>query len=71
MIFVALSAWKTRQGDGTRQAAGIWKSTSLAVLFGRSGERTREKHGLVSKASDMHGYAEGMKVSLRPTEFYG
>jgi hypothetical protein len=67
LAFVASYAWKTRQGKRSGQL-GLWKSTSLAVLFGGLDERIREEHGTVNKINEMQQRAEGLKVSLRQTE---
>lgn len=67
LAFVALSAWKTRRRR-TTQETGLWKSTSLAVLFGGLDEAVRQKHGTINHTKMMQAHAEELKVSLQPTE---
>jgi hypothetical protein len=64
IVFLAVTIWKTRKSTRSRRH-GVWKSSSLATLFGGLGEEARHGSGIVEKKSDMERRAKELNVSLK------
>jgi len=68
IIFLAVTMWRTRKSKRGSREHGVWKSSSLAILFGGLGEEARYESGMVEKKSEMERRAKTLNVSLKPCE---
>jgi hypothetical protein len=67
-VFLAATMWQTRESGPRARQCGVWKSSSLAVLFGGLGGGWRGGNGGIEKPSDMERRAMEMRVALRPRD---
>jgi hypothetical protein len=69
LAFLALTAWTTRETNKQHaRSIGIWKSSTLAVLFGGLSEDVRHMSGPLEKKRQMEACAKDFKVSLISAE---
>jgi hypothetical protein len=69
LAFLALTAWTTRKTNKQHaRSIGIWKSSTLAILFGGLSEDVRYMSRPLEKKSQMEACAKDFKVSLRSAE---
>lgn len=69
LAFLAMTAWTTRETNKQHaRSIGIWKSSTLAVLFGGLKEDVRRMCGPLERKSQMEACAEEFKVSLISAE---
>ena len=67
MILLVTTICKTWRSGERGRRYGVWKSSSLAVLFSSLQEEARGSEAL-EKNSDMELHAKELKVSLRPVD---
>lgn len=65
IIFLATTIWTTQRSERSARQHGVWKSSSLAILFGGLEEEVRQGCGTMETKSDMDLRAKELKVSLR------
>lgn len=65
VVFLLMTIWNTSRLR--TEKPGIWKSSSLAVLFSGVEEEGRQESGVLEKKSDMERRAKEMRVSLKAT----
>jgi hypothetical protein len=68
IMFLGLTISKTRLSYRLGRAKGVWKSSSLAVLFAGLHEELRQECGALEKKSKIRHCAENLNVELRSTE---
>ena len=68
IVFLAVTIWRTRKNKRGSREHGVWKSLSLATLFGGLGEEARYESGMVEKKSELERRAKTLNVSLKPCE---